>query len=85
MSKRDAPATYRNRDAILAVLRRWLKTPARVLEIASGTGQHAVYFAEQLPHLHWQPTDADPTGLESIQAWVADSGLSNVAAPIIII
>ena len=50
-SKRDAPATGRNREPILEVLARWLKEPARVLEVASGSGQHAVFFAAQLPHL----------------------------------
>jgi SAM-dependent methyltransferase len=82
MSKRDAPATHRNREPILEVLGRWLGEPARVLEIASGTGQHAVFFAEHLPHLEWQPTDCDPNGLESIAAWVADSGLPNLGAPV---
>ncbi len=82
MSKRDAPATHRNREPILEVLGRWLGEPARVLEIASGTGQHAVFFAEHLPHLEWQPTDCDPDGLESIAAWVADSGLPNLGAAV---
>lgn len=86
MSKRDAPATHRNREPILAVLRRWLEEPAeapvKVLEIASGTGQHAVFFAECLPHLEWQPTDRDPDGLESIAAWVLESKLANLSAPI---
>jgi SAM-dependent methyltransferase len=81
MAKRDAPATYRNREPILEVLARWLVAPARVLEVASGTGQHAVFFAEQLPQLAWLPTDHDPSGLESIEAWVAESGLSNLSAP----
>ena len=79
---RDAPATHRNREPILEVLGRWLGEPTRVLEIASGTGQHAVFFAEHLPHLEWQPTDCDPNGLESIAAWVADSGLPNLGAPV---
>ncbi len=84
MSKRDAPATHRNRDAILTVLRHWLDTPVRVLEIASGTGQHAVFFASELPHVHWQPSDADPVGIESIEGWVADSALPNVSPPILL-
>lgn len=84
MSKRDAPATHRNRDAILTVLRRWLDKPAEVLEIASGTGQHAVFFAAELPHLKWQPSDADPAGLASISSWIADSGVSNVSAPVLL-
>jgi len=84
MSKRDAPATHRNRGPILEVLARWLGEPARVLEIASGTGQHAAFFAERLPHLEWQPTDCDPGSLESIAAWVATSGLPNLAAPVVL-
>ena len=69
MSRRDAPATHRNRAAILTVLTRWLTGPARVLEIASGSGQHAVFFAAQLPHLSWQPSDRDPDALASIESW----------------
>ncbi|MFK7898963.1 MAG: DUF938 domain-containing protein [Myxococcota bacterium] len=84
MTKRDAPATYRNRDAILSVLARWLESPARVLEVASGTGQHAVYFAEKLPHLQWHPSDTDPERLASIEAWRAESGLPNLAPAILL-
>jgi SAM-dependent methyltransferase len=82
MSRRDAPATSRNREPILAVLARWLSEPARVLEIASGTGQHAIYFAKMLPHLHWQPSDRVSEALASIESWVAEEGSSNVAPPI---
>ncbi len=82
MSTRDAPATHRNRAPILRVLGRWLTGPARVLEIASGTGQHAVYFAAQLPHLSWQPSEWDPDALASIESWIAAEGGANVAAPI---
>jgi SAM-dependent methyltransferase len=82
MSRRDAPATHRNRDPILEVLARWLTDPARVLEIASGTGQHAIYFARFLSHVSWQPSDADPDALASIGSWIADEGPSNVANPI---
>ena len=78
MSKRDAPATARNREPILEVLVRWLEEPARVLEVASGTGQHAVFFAERLPHVVWQPTEPDPTGLASIEAWRVEAGLPNL-------
>ena len=56
--------------------------PLRVLEIASGTGQHAVFFAESLPHLRWLPSDVDPEHLESIEAWRSEAQLANVAAPI---
>lgn len=82
MSRRDAPATHRNRDPILDVLIRWLVEPARVLEIASGTGQHGVYFAASLPHLVWQPSDADPDALASIESWVADEGTANISGPV---
>ena len=65
LSKRDAPATQRNREPILEVLARWLTTPARVLEIASGTGQHAAFFAASLPDLSWQPSDQIADGFEA--------------------
>lgn len=84
MDRRDAPATHRNRLPILELLARWLPRPERVLEIASGTGQHAVFFAERLPHLEWQPTDHDPSSLESIEAWRAHAGLTNVATPLML-
>src|SRR5262249_22612800 len=70
--KEHAPATERNRSFILDVLREVLPTAGVVLEIASGTGQHAVYFAEHLPGIVWQPSDGDPTALASIDAWRAD-------------
>jgi SAM-dependent methyltransferase len=82
MSRRDAPATHRNRDPILEVLARWLIEPARVLEIASGTGQHAIYFSTHLPRVSWQPSDADPDALASIEGWVADEDSPNVSAPV---
>lgn len=70
--KRHAPATARNRDAIADVLRRVLKPQMRVLELASGTGEHALYFAEQL-ELIWQPTDVSPDALASIDAYGGES------------
>jgi SAM-dependent methyltransferase len=82
--RRDAPATHRNREAILEVLKRWLIGPARVLEIASGTGQHAAYFAGELPHACWQPSDFDPASLASISAWTEGAGLTNVLAPVVL-
>jgi Protein of unknown function (DUF938) len=84
MTRLDAPATGRNRAPILAILARWLATgePIRLLEIASGTGQHAVHFAAALPHVAWQPSDPDADSLASIAAWRAESGLANLAAPI---
>ena len=59
MSKRYAPATERNREAILAVLKDYLPDQGTVLEIASGTGQHAVFFAQHLASRYWLPTDRD--------------------------
>lgn len=78
MSKRHAPATARNREPILDVLRAVLPERGRVLEIAAGSGEHAVYFAGALPGIIWQPTDADPDCLVSIDAWAAEAGLANL-------
>lgn len=75
---RIAPAAERNRDPILAVLRQWLKPNGSVLEIASGTGQHAVWFATALPGVVWQPSDADPVLLASIAAWRDRIGPANL-------
>jgi SAM-dependent methyltransferase len=76
--KRHAPAPERNRDPILAVLREVLPTSGTLLELASGTGQHAVFFARAFPGLVWQPTDVDPESLESIEAWRAEEPLPNL-------
>ncbi len=70
-ARRFAPATERNRAPILDVLRRVVPAGARVLEVASGTGEHAVFFAQQLPVASWQPTDRDAASLPSIDAWAA--------------
>jgi cyclopropane fatty-acyl-phospholipid synthase-like methyltransferase len=76
-----SPATARNRAPILAVLQRVLPANARVLEIASGAGEHAVFVARAMPGLIWQPSDPDPVARESIAWWIAEEGLSNVLAP----
>ncbi len=68
MSEKHAPATLRNRDAILAVLETILPEQGLVLEIASGTGEHAVYFGQRFPELTFQPSDPDPVNLDSIAA-----------------
>ncbi|HET9449611.1 MAG TPA: DUF938 domain-containing protein [Aggregicoccus sp.] len=73
-----APATERNREPLLAVLQQELATARSVLEVASGTGQHAVFFARALPHLTWQPTDLDEAALASIEAWRRAEALPNV-------
>jgi len=80
--KRFAPATERNRDAIVAILRDALPCSGVVLEVASGSGEHAVHFAVSFPALDWQPTDPDPAALASISAWRADADLTNLRAPI---
>lgn len=73
-----APAVARNRDAILAVLRRVLPGTGTVLEVASGSGEHAVHFARDLPHLNWQPSDPEPAALRSIAAHARAAGLPNL-------
>lgn len=81
-ARRMAPATERNREPILAVLRQILPASGTVLEIASGTGQHAVHFAAALPGITWQPSDPDAAARASIAAWTAHAGLANVRAPL---
>lgn len=76
----SAPAVARNRDPILAVLRRILPARGTVLEIASGTGEHAVHFAKALPRLTWQPTDIDSDAIRSIAAHRAAAQLPNLLA-----
>lgn len=80
--KQHAPACERNQGPILEVLRAVLPASGTVLEIASGTGQHAVYFAARLPTLTWQPTDADPAARASVAAWSADAALPNLRPPL---
>lgn len=82
--RRHAPATARNRDPILDVLRAVLPPSGLVLEVASGTGEHAVYFARNLPALQWQPSDPSPDALASIGAWRDTEGLGNLAAPVLL-
>ena len=82
--RRSAPAAERNREPIATVLAEWLPKDGVVLEVASGTGQHAVYFAELFPGLRWQPSDVDPGALRSIGAWRTHSKLENLAEPIVV-
>jgi hypothetical protein len=82
MAKSFAPAAERNRQPILDVLRRVLPPSGLVLEVASGTGQHAVFFSEHLSHLLWQPSDASDDALRSISAWVVESLPENLLPPI---
>lgn len=76
-----APATARNRAPILAVLSRILPATGLVLEISSGSGEHAAFFAAALPHLNWQPTDLDTQAISSIAAHRAEAGLANLLHP----
>lgn len=83
-ARRHAPATARNRDAILAALRDALPSSGLVLEVASGSGEHVVHFAGALPSLAWQPTDPDPAAIASIAAWTAHANLPNIRPPLIL-
>jgi cyclopropane fatty-acyl-phospholipid synthase-like methyltransferase len=76
-----APACERNRDPILAVLREHLGAAGSVLEIGSGTGQHAVHFAAALPHLIWQASER-AEHLPGIRLWLDEAGLPNTPPPI---
>jgi hypothetical protein len=80
--RRYAPAAQRNRAPILAVLQRVLPPTGVVLEIGSGTGEHAVFFATHLPHLTWQPTDPDEESRASIAAWREHAALPNLLPPL---
>jgi hypothetical protein len=80
--KRYAPAPERNREPLLPILREELPPQGTLLEVASGTGQHAVFFAQAFPGLRWQPTDLDTESLESIEAWRAEAALPNLLAPL---
>ena len=81
VDKPFSPACERNREPILVVLRRHLSGARRVLEVGSGTGQHAVHFAAAMPWLQWQASDrAD--NLPGIRAWLDEAGLPNTPAPL---
>lgn len=79
--RREAPAAARNVAAIGDVLADWLPARGLVLEIASGTGEHALAFARRFPGLEWQPSDPDPLALASIAAWRADAP-ANLLEPV---
>ena len=80
----NSPAADRNKQPILEVLRSVLPRRGVALEIASGTGQHAAWFAAALPGWTWQPTDADAGALDGIAAWTAQAGLTNVLPPLLL-
>lgn len=77
-----AAATERNREPIAAVLREILPVNGTVLEIASGTGEHSVFFAGHFPDMVWQPSDREDEALASIAAWRDAAGLANLRAPL---
>ncbi len=79
---RSAPAALRNREPILDVLRSRVPEAGLVLEIAAGTGEHAVFLSRALPGLSWLPTDPDPDALASIAAWRAAEGPPNLLEPL---
>lgn len=79
--KQSSPSCERNKEPILAVLREILSVPGLVLEIGSGSGQHAVHFARGLPHVEWQPTDVADS-LPGISAWRDKAGLANLREPL---
>ena len=82
--RRSAPAALRNREPIAEVLAEWLPPIGVVLELASGTGEHAVYFAERFPALEWQPSDIHRDAMDSIAAWAEHARLPNLRAPVVI-
>ena len=81
---RSAPAALRNREPIADVLADWLPPAGLVLEIASGTGEHAAYFAERFPELQWQPSDVHADALGSIAAWRQETGRANLLRPVVL-
>ena len=82
--RRHAPATERNREPILAILREILPERGTVLEVASGTGEHTIHFASALPGLIFQPSDPDLDALSSIRAWASAAKLNNVRPPLLL-
>ena len=81
MNKPFAESCEQNKHVILDVLKQEFSQQKHVLEIGSGTGQHAVFFANHLQHLNWQCSDRS-SELDGINAWVSDSGLENIVPPI---
>lgn len=77
-----SPAADRNKQPILAVLQQLLPAQGSALEIASGTGQHAAWFAAGLPGWTWQPSDVTADSFASIAAWCEQAGVSSVKAPV---
>lgn len=82
-TKPFSPACERNREPILAVLRDFFADRRHVLEIGSGTGQHAVHFAAALPQLTWQ-TSERAQNLADVRAWLDEAALANTPAPLVL-
>ncbi len=82
MAKRTAPAALRNREALAAALDELLPERGTVLELGSGTGEHALFLAQRFPSLAWQPSDPDPVARASIGAWAAEQKLPNLLPPL---
>jgi Protein of unknown function (DUF938) len=82
--RRSAPAALRNREPIAEVLEDWLPDRGLVLEIASGTGEHSLFFAERFPQFEWQPSDVHADALSSIAAWREGASLPNLRVPLAI-
>ena len=80
--KRHAPATERNREPIGDILQSRLPSEGTILEIASGTGQHAIYMAERFSHITWQPSETSPDNIASIKAWALEVNLPNLNTPL---
>ena len=80
--KRSSPSALRNREPILEMLGNVLPESGTVLEIASGSGEHVVHFAEKFPTLTWQPSDPSPEARASIQAWSQESASQNLLPPL---
>ena len=80
--RQHSPAVARNREPIGQVLDAVLPSSGLVLEVAAGTGEHGVFFAQRFPQLTWQPTDVDLVALQSIRAWQAEAGLENLRPPV---
>ncbi len=79
-----SPSSARNREPILELLRRWLPATGTVLEVASGLGEHAAWFAEALPGITWQPTDRSDEAFDILRARRDAAGLANLAPPVVL-
>jgi hypothetical protein len=80
--KLRSPAAARNVEPIGDVLAEWLPSAGLVLEVASGSGEHALAFARRFPHLTWQPSDPDAAALASVETWRAEEGPRNLLPPV---